>query len=760
MLCFFGENRLCAQMVDDFSDGDFTNSPTWTPDHPDNWAVVGNQLNSNSVTPNSSFQIATPSTVATAARWEFWVQLTFNTSSANYVDVFLMSDQANLSASNNNGYFVRIGGTPDEVSLYKVTNGALSILINGTDGTTNSSTNTLRIRVTRDAANQWVLERDIPGTGTSYVSEGTVTDASFLTSSFFGIRVQQSTSSFFRGHFFDDIYAGPIPPPPPPPVPLVNKDVIITEIMADPTPTIGLPDAEYIELYNRTDRVINLSGLRLTDGSSTAVFPAVSIQPAGYLLVTSSSNAGKFGGSPAGLTNFPTLNNDGDVIMLRRADNVLIDSVNFSLEWYRSEDKAEGGWALELIDLQNPCGEQDNWAAAEATAGGTPGTQNSIQANKPDITGPKLEAAVPISVQQVELHFREKLNTDISGASVVFSPSINVTGVALQRPALQRMVVGLASPLQPRELYEVSVAGIRDCAGNLIQPNFTSAAFALPEIADSLDLVINEVLFNPRVGGYDYVEIFNRSDKFVNLVNWRIGSREDGVLQNAVTIAADRLLPPRGFVVLTERPDEVMIQYPRHEDRAFLESRLPSLPDDEGIVTLVRPDNVVVDEFPYSRDLHSELIKDEEGVALERISAEAPTREAGNWISASSVVGFGTPGLINSQSRPDNATSPDAVTVEPEVIAPNSGRDEFALVRYRFDQPGSVANAKILDLQGRLIRTLANNEVLGTEGFLRWDGDLENGSHARPGYYVVWFEVFDSSGKVTVYRKRVVVASR
>lgn len=749
-----------AQVVDDFSDGNFTTDPAWTPDGAANWTIISGQLRSNATVANSSFQIVTPSATSTNARWEFWLQLNFNTSSANYVDVFLMSDQSNLSAATTNGYFVRIGGTADDVSLYKVTNGTAAILINGLDGITNSSANTLRIRLTRDTNNVWLLERDVTGTGIDYVSEGTQSDASFLTSSFFGIRIQQSTSAFFQRHFFDDIYVGDIPPPPPPPVPIAPKEIIITEIMADPSPTIGLPDAEYVELFNRTNRTISLSGLRLTDGSSTAVFPAASMSPGSYLLLTSTSNASKFGGSVLGLANFPTLNNDGDAVMLRRSDNVLIDSVKYTLEWYRSEDKSEGGWALELIDRQNPCGESDNWVASDAAAGGTPGMLNSVNASKPDVAGPKLAAAVPNGVQQVQLQFSEKLNIELSTTTVSFTPSMAITSLALQKPGLQNLMVSLASPLEPRQLYQVAVNGIRDCAGNLIRPEFAQASFAIPEVADSLDLVINEVLFNPRSGGFDYMEIYNRSGKFINLSNWKIGSRQGGVLLNAFSLETNRLIAPQSLVVFTENPAEVQFQYPRHEVNAFYATRLPSLPDDEGVVTLVRPDNRVVDEFRYSDDLHSDLIKDDEGVSLERISAEAETRQASNWTSASSMIGFGTPGLINSQSRPDPLISPDEVIVEPEVIAPGSGRDEFALVRYQFDQPGRLANAKIVDHQGRVIRTLANNEVLGTEGFFRWDGDHDSGSKARPGYYAVWLEVFGLEGNVKTYRKRVVVAPR
>ncbi|MFN7187501.1 MAG: hypothetical protein ACK5VK_05170, partial [Cyclobacteriaceae bacterium] len=84
-----------AQVVDDFSDGNFTANPAWMPDLAANWTIISGQLRSNATTANSSFQIVTPSATSTNARWEFWLQLNFNTSSANYVDVFLMSDQSN-----------------------------------------------------------------------------------------------------------------------------------------------------------------------------------------------------------------------------------------------------------------------------------------------------------------------------------------------------------------------------------------------------------------------------------------------------------------------------------------------------------------------------------------------------------------------------------------------------------------------------------------------------------------------------------------
>jgi len=81
-----------AQLTDDFSDGDFSSNPAWTG-NTSSWTVnTALRLQSNNTTANSSFWLSTPSKLATSAQWELYVQLAFNTSSANYVDIYLAAD--------------------------------------------------------------------------------------------------------------------------------------------------------------------------------------------------------------------------------------------------------------------------------------------------------------------------------------------------------------------------------------------------------------------------------------------------------------------------------------------------------------------------------------------------------------------------------------------------------------------------------------------------------------------------------------------
>jgi hypothetical protein len=130
-----------------------------------------------------------------------------------------------------------------------------------------------------------------------------------------------------------------------------------------------------------------------------------------------------------------------------------------------------------------------------------------------------------------------------------------------------------------------------------------------------------------------------------------------------------------------------------------------------------------------------------------------------NWISASSHEGYATPGRANSQHR-NPAGENENVSVTPTVFSPGTSPAEFVQIHYRFDFSGGVANIKVFNHGGSVIKSIAENAWLGNEGFFRWDGDRSDGQRATAGYYFIWFEWFDADGRVETYRKRVIVAAR
>jgi len=180
------------------------------------------------------------------------------------------------------------------------------------------------------------------------------------------------------------------------------------------------------------------------------------------------------------------------------------------------------------------------------------------------------------------------------------------------------------------------------------------------------------------------------------------------------------------------------------------------MPDDEGLILLRAADGRLLDQVYYKEECHSELLQLTEGVSLERIDFSVSAENRDNWISAASTVGFATPGLVNSHLR-SAQTKTSEVTVVPEVFSPGISGAEFVQIQYKFSQPGYISNVRIFDRQGLTVKELAANSTLGNEGFLRWDGDRENGTRAAAGYYILWFECFDLTGHVQTIRKRIVL---
>lgn len=749
-----------AQLADDFSDGDFTAGPPWEGSDSD-FSVQSGVLQLHSPQPEKGLSyLATPSRSMRNASWEFHIRLAFNPSDANCARVYLSSDQPDLSGDIK-GYYVRIGGKEDEISLYRQEPDNAERIIDGENGRVDDTTVEARIRVTRDESGNWALYSDAGLTGI-YIPEGSALDSTYPSSSYFGIYCKYTTTRSDK-FYFDDIIVTGDPGTDDRADPLF-KDVIINEIFCDPSPAEGLPETEFVELFNRSSREFDLSAWTLSDGSGNARIPSATLLPGEYLVMVPSGSESLF--TPLkhvlGLTGFPSLNNTGDAIVLRSSEGAVVDSVNYADTWYNDGSKREGGWTLELIDPENPCGEEDNWVASDDPSGGTPGKQNSVFASRPDQRGPQVVEVIPLEPDHVRIHFDEKLADEpVPAEAITLDPPVPVARVTFTDQSLRSVDVLLEEELEYRKLYAVIVQRIRDCNGNMIATGGNALQFALPEMPDSLDIVINEILFNPFPGGSDFVELYNRSPKYINLKNWKMGNVAPEGVSNAIAIAShDLMLSPGSYLVLTPGPETVASQYPHAAVASFVAATLPPLSDDEGSFAIVSPAGSTIDALNYNSDLHAELLKDEEGVSLERISPERAAQDPENWHSAATYAGYATPGLLNSSSRSKANPGVGAITVDPPVFQPVSGQPNFTQIHYAFDQAGFIANAGIFDAQGHPIKVIASNDLLGAEGFYTWEGDRDDGSRARVGYYWLWFEVFSLSGVVRTYRERIIIAGQ
>jgi hypothetical protein len=533
---------------------------------------------------------------------------------------------------------------------------------------------------------------------------------------------------------------------------VAGRDVIFSEIMADPVPSAGLPEDEYIELFNRSDAAVNLKGWEIRDGVTVAQLPEFILLPDEYVSV-SFTDFTAYGNSLAGV-RLPSLNNDGDVLLLVNENGVVIDSVSYAQAWYRDRARGEGGWSLELIDAERPCSDGRNWIISDSPMGGTPGQPNSVMASNPDLTGPVLLSVFPVADTVLLITFDEPMHQEVPlPSSFVFDPPL-VAGTVFFADATRRSFLVTVLKIQPDDVYSLRVSTLSDCSGNTVDALSVEVSFALPQPARAGDLFLNEVLFNPRPGGADFVEIFNASPHYVNLTSVTVSTPTS----RSSVVPDHLLLAPGGYAAFTADIPAVAGEYPNAPITALHTINLPPMNDDAGTLYL-HVDNDLVDQFTYSAAFHSPFLKDDEGVSLERISTDDPSDDPQNWKSASGSAGYATPGYRNSNSSTSSSAMHDAITVSPRVFDPLGGTPSFTVIHYTFDRPGNVGNIRIFDDRGRIVKTLANNLLLGTDGTFRWDGDTDDGSKARIGYYVVIVEIYDATGAVGRYRETVAIAA-
>ncbi|MEE4177471.1 MAG: lamin tail domain-containing protein [Bacteroides sp.] len=547
-------------------------------------------------------------------------------------------------------------------------------------------------------------------------------------------------------------------------------DVVFNELLVDPTPQVGLPPHEYIELFNTSGFNVNLNGWILQHGDSRRTLPFIFIESGGYLLLACEDafpSLQSFG-PVASVPGLPAnaLTNAGNSLLLFDPEERLVAFVNYSEGWYGQPAKSQGGWSIEKIDPLNFCEGPNNWTASNDPLGGTPAGPNTVLAPNPDVTPPVLLRTGYLAEDSIKLYFSESMD-EAGLLSLSQSGDFgagNVLSVCPQLPDFSSALLVLESPLIPGNIYEIDLpAFLTDCAGNPLEGK--TAKVAVPKQAQAFDVVINEVLFNPPEGGSRFIELYNRSEKVIDLKDLILASKDtiQGFLTHLCPINPESsLLFPGDFTVLTTDPEAVRKTFMTNRPNAFIKlAALPSMTNTGGVLALARTNLEEIDLLTCHEDMHFALLTTLKGVALERVNYHQPTQDRSNWHSAAQSVGFGTPGYQNSQYHATLEPVEGEVVVSPEIFSPdNDGHEDLLGIHYRFEKPGYVASLLVFDSRGRLIRRLVQAELLAAEGIFTWDGTTDKHLKAPIGMYLIHLEIMDLEGNVKRIRRTAVLGGK
>ncbi len=861
LISFITSFLFCqAQVLDDFSDGDFSENPAWLGN--DSLFIINenHQLQLNAETGGFAW-LSTDYNKTETLEWRFWIKEKFSPSSNNFCDIYLICDNQELEKINR-AYVLRFGesGSNDVVELLQLCNGETKSICRGVDTFIASSFSTF-VKITYDRSNVWEIFFDKDGNNFYKLeTEGLDNNPIIFDDNVFFSFYCKYTNSNTKQFYFDDIYIGEkiIDSVAPKLLTcdiidnfhfelefceaieensalntknyyienqnihpknvyygndystiilefetsieeeiyqtliienikdfnnnIIEKtkytffhynpkpyDIVINEIMPDPSPSVELPEYEYIELYNATDYPININNWKLTVGDTELIFDKnITLQGNDYLILCHNDAADELSefGNCLSFSSFQISNSGTNLLLFNRKGDY-ISSVEFKTSWHSVNYKEEGGWSLEQIDCNNPCAGKANWGSSNCKNGGTPGMTNSINSN--NIILPEINYIIPKNKNSIEAYFNQNMNMEsLQTIDNYFIKEINKHPSEINIIQNKNNYVELVFNQEfiEKHLYTLNINNVKNCKDIGFEKEI-DIVFGIPQRADSNDIIINEILFDPISPGVDYLELYNRSEKVIDLSKILIGTIKESFPNPADTIVKEicsesRILLPKSYVLLSTDEEIVKHQYDCESDNFIDLESFPSLPNEEATIIICDKSRKIIDVAYYSEKMHYDLLSETKGVALERITFNNSSLDKNNWHSASSNANYGTPGYKNSMSMNEiEEIKNEEIYIIPEIFSPDGdGYNDNCAINYKLEENGFSININIFNSKGHLIRKLLRNCLVNSEGFTIWDGCDDNDHRVEPGIYIVQIELFDLEGNVERKRKVVVVATK
>lgn len=545
-------------------------------------------------------------------------------------------------------------------------------------------------------------------------------------------------------------------------------DVLIHEIMADPSPTQGLPDAEYLELYNQADYPVSLNNWHLLNGSSDFQFPEQEIPPKGFLILSHPDKVEDLSGygNVLALPSF-RLTNSGKTLVLKNKSEQIIHYVDYRDTWYADDLKREGGWSLEMISTDYFCEQAINWSASKNPQGGSPGSANSLADLEPDYQLPRINSVDLINENTLHINFSKSMDSLSLKNLQNYSADHNLgepSEIKIQAPAYNQAEITFAKNVEENTIYHLNISPeLKGCCGAELEN--LSERFAKAHEPEFKDIIINEILFDAWLDDGEYVELFNRSNKVIDLRQLlfsRISIDQYDTTYYSVQPIAGQIFPEEYLLLCKNKASVLDVYYSENPEEIYAYDDFPLLPNSEGQVVLSKSSNkfFIIDAFSYSEKMHHPLLNNTRGISLERLSHNGETNDIKNWQSAAASVNYGTPGYQNSQYQEER--SPDeTIQISPEIFSPDlDGFDDLLQINYQFAESGNTINLHIYNEKGQDIRYLVKNEIAGLNGQIFWDGTTEEGEKAPLGIYILYFEYFNLNGDVKKIKKTCVLGGK
>ncbi|KAB2844793.1 MAG: lamin tail domain-containing protein, partial [Melioribacteraceae bacterium] len=443
----------------------------------------------------------------------------------------------------------------------------------------------------------------------------------------------------------------------------IRNDIIINEFM--PAPSSGLP--EWIELFNRSEKIIDLKNYKVADESSEirVTIKSLFLNPGEYfLIIGDSSFFNKYNTkSKFVIAGFPSLNNTSDKIILSDSLNRVIDSLQYFSTW-----NGETGKSFERIDSEINSELAVNWSLTKNKNGGTPGEINSV-------TQKSFDAGIS------QIYFNPQ--KPFYGDDVIISAALKNYGkenaslkliLKEENNLLEETEINIAPNDSLNYTFHFIIEKLESTRNFTINIEFdkdqdSTNNYFTANISPGYNynaLIINEIMFTPQNGEPEWIEFYNKENYKINLSGWSVSD----ILTNPVkTKIIDSLffIEPKSYLVLTK--DSSIINYHDSITSKILVSSFANLNNSQDGVVIKDSYENIIDSVHYTASW-----KTKTGYSLERISFEENSNDPENW-NYSFDIEQGTPGRPNSVSQKANDLAVAEISFSPAV--PEYGNNVF-----------------------------------------------------------------------------------
>lgn len=537
-------------------------------------------------------------------------------------------------------------------------------------------------------------------------------------------------------------------------------ELLITEVMFDPTPAVGMGAYEYVELYNASDDTINLAFWVWQVGSKSVEIPEFFLAPGAFVFLIPPSADHIHELDLIKLEKWLVLGNSGQNLVLKDPHNTIIHFMEYSPGMYKDALKRDGGWSLELVDINRPCA-SSSWMPANSSLGGTPGYLTAMEIEQ---TEPR--SAIPIQSGYIDhqnglIYFSEYLRPDIQGDDLQISSSEGqVLDWNFYKDRCDCIMFSLPSVYDGNGIIDLYISGAAcSCDGLMISPE--KLKWSVPKQAGEGDILISEIMFNPSAEGVEFIELFNDSGKVIDVNDLSIASTDVDGLVKAFSRSGEGsvLIFPGEYMVICTDKKWLLRTCPAIPYGNIYERKgLPAFANTGGGVRIMNSENALLDEIQYDPDWHNSRLETDKGVSLERISFTTSGMYSNNWYSSASINGFATPGQENSQMRSKYPDNYESIFLENPVFSPNNdGHKDVSIIHFKMNKLGYSGKLEVRNPAGMLIKEVHNWNLLPVEGQFIWDGMGDLNNPVDSGLYIILFNYRHPDGSGGRWKKAVAV---